>query len=644
MRQKKLFPLLIGVLLMFAQFVLAASNDLFKSDPFPISGTVEFLPVDEAFRPNVILLPENKLQVEWVIANEYYLYKHRFKFEATQGVELQQAEIPAGLKKNDEFFGEVEVYYRLLSVIIPFQGNQKEFELTVGYQGCADAGLCYPPETKSYRVDTVSLDVEQLLKSKAGKQKIRSEGKTSGKRVPEIARNNTTKEGSLAAAIADETLWMVMLLFFMAGIGLAFTPCVLPMVPILSSIIVGQKQIPTRFKAFSLSMTYVLGMAITYAGLGTLVGYFGAEFNIQAKLQSPWILSTFALLFVILSLAMFGFYELQLPERLRDKLAAVSQGQQGGEYVGVAIMGILSSLVVSPCVSAPLAGALIYISATGDAVIGGLALLALGLGMGAPLVVIGSSGGDLLPRAGAWMNSVKAVFGVMLLAVAIWMLERIVPASVTLALWAVLAIVCGVYLGALDSVSDSGWPQLWKGMGVISIVYGIILLIGAASGANDPFDPLQNVSGGAQAREETRVSFRPVQDLNSLQQILAAENFDSVKRPIMFDFYADWCVSCKIMERDVFNDPEIKTLLANFQLLQIDITANNADHQTVLSHFNLFGPPAILFFDTEGKELPQFRIQGELNRDEFKLHISKVIEVTILNDIPRRFTALETAL
>lgn len=644
MRQKKLFPLLIGVLLMFAQFVLAASNDLFKSDPFPISGTVEFLPVDEAFRPDVILLPENKLQVEWVIANEYYLYKHRFKFEATQGVELQQAEIPAGLKKNDEFFGEVEVYYRLLSVIIPFQGNQKEFELTVGYQGCADAGLCYPPETKSYRVDTVSLDVEQLLKSKAGKQKIRSEGKTSGKRVPEIARNNTTKEGSLAAAIADETLWMVMLLFFMAGIGLAFTPCVLPMVPILSSIIVGQKQIPTRFKAFSLSMTYVLGMAITYAGLGTLVGYFGAEFNIQAKLQSPWILSTFALLFVILSLAMFGFYELQLPERLRDKLAAVSQGQQGGEYVGVAIMGILSSLVVSPCVSAPLAGALIYISATGDAVIGGLALLALGLGMGAPLVVIGSSGGDLLPRAGAWMNSVKAVFGVMLLAVAIWMLERIVPASVTLALWAVLAIVCGVYLGALDSVSDSGWPQLWKGMGVISIVYGIILLIGAASGANDPFDPLQNVSGGAQAREETRVSFRPVQDLNSLQQILAAENFDSVKRPIMFDFYADWCVSCKIMERDVFNDPEIKTLLANFQLLQIDITANNEDHQTVLSHFNLFGPPAILFFDTEGKELPQFRIQGELNRDEFKLHISKVIESTILNDIPQRFTALETAL
>lgn len=629
---------------MFAQFVLAASNDLFKSDPFPISGTVEFLPVDEAFRPDVILLPENKLQVEWVIANEYYLYKHRFKFEATQGVELQQAEIPAGLKKNDEFFGEVEVYYRLLSVIIPFQGKQKEFELTVGYQGCADAGLCYPPETKSYRVDTVSLDVEQLLKSKAGKQKIRSEGKTSGKRVPEIARNNTTKEGSLAAAIADETLWMVMLLFFMAGIGLAFTPCVLPMVPILSSIIVGQKQIPTRFKAFSLSMTYVLGMAITYAGLGTLVGYFGAEFNIQAKLQSPWILSTFALLFVILSLAMFGFYELQLPERLRDKLAAVSQGQQGGEYVGVAIMGILSSLVVSPCVSAPLAGALIYISATGDAVIGGLALLALGLGMGAPLVVIGSSGGDLLPRAGAWMNSVKAVFGVMLLAVAIWMLERIVPASVTLALWAVLAIVCGVYLGALDSVSDSGWPQLWKGMGVISIVYGIILLIGAASGANDPFDPLQNVSGGAQAREETRVSFRPVQDLNSLQQILAAENFDSVKRPIMFDFYADWCVSCKIMERDVFNDPEIKTLLANFQLLQIDVTANNEDHQTVLSHFNLFGPPAILFFDTEGKELPQFRIQGELNRDEFKLHISKVIESTILNDIPQRFTALETAL
>ncbi|MDK1022877.1 MAG: protein-disulfide reductase DsbD [Gammaproteobacteria bacterium] len=629
MRQMKLLPLLVGVLLVFAQFVLAASKDPFKPKPFPISGTagaVEFLHVDEAFRPNVILLPENRLQVEWVIADGYYLYKHRFRFEATEGVKLGSAEIPAGLKKEDEFFGDVEVYYKLLSIMVPFQGGQREFELTVGYQGCADAGLCYPPESKSYRVDSVSLDVEQLLKSKAGKQKITSAGNPPGRRMLEIARNATTKEGSLAAAVADETLWMMMLLFFMAGIGLAFTPCVLPMVPILSSIIVGRKQIPTRIKAFSLSMTYVLGMAITYAVLGTLVGYFGAELNIQAKLQSPWILSTFALLFVILSLAMFGFYELQLPERLRDKLAGMSQAQQGGEYLGVAIMGVLSSLVVSPCISAPLAGALIYISATGDAVIGGLALLALGLGMGAPLVVIGSSGGDLLPRAGAWMNSVKAVFGVMLLAVAIWMVERIVPASVTLALWAVLAIVCGVYLGALDSVSKSGWPQLWKGVGVLSTVYGIILLIGAASGASDPLNPLQNVMGGAEARQETRISFRPVQDLKSLQQILETEAFDAVKRPTMLDFYADWCVSCKIMERDLFNDPEIGTLLGNFQLLQIDVTANNEDHQLVLNHFNLFGPPAILFFDKNGKELQRYRIQGELSRDEFDMHISELIK------------------
>jgi thiol:disulfide interchange protein DsbD len=628
MRYLKLFPLFIGVLLLSAQSVWGENNGLFSQKPFPDSqsaGAVDFLHVDEAFKLNVILLPENRLQVEWVIADEYYLYKHRFKFDATPGVELHQPQIPAGLKKIDEFFGEVEVYYKLISVLVPFQG-QEEFELTVGYQGCADAGLCYPPETKTYRINPDSLDVELLGKAKPGKRDLMPTGQASGSGVLEMARSGTTKEGTLAAAIADETLWMMMALFFVAGIGLAFTPCVLPMIPILSSIIVGQKQIPTRIKAFSLSMTYVLGMAITYAILGTLVGYFGAELNIQAKLQSPWILSTFAVLFVILSLAMFGFYELQLPERIRDRLTGVSQAQQGGEYLGVAIMGVLSSLVVSPCVSAPLAGALIYISATGDALIGGLALLALGLGMGAPLVAIGSSGGQLLPKAGQWMNSVKAVFGVMLLAVAIWMVERIVPASVTLMLWAVLAIVCGVYLGALDSVSENGWPRLWKGVGVISVVYGIILLVGAASGASDPLKPLQNVLAGAEAGPESRVSFRPVQDLKSLQQVLAAEASNSVSRPVMLDFYADWCVSCKVMERDVFNDPEIKTLLDNFQLLQIDVTANNIDHQQVLDYFGLFGPPAILFFDKNGKELRQYRIQGELTRNEFDEHISNLME------------------
>jgi thiol:disulfide interchange protein DsbD len=616
MRRIKLFPLFIGFLLITASPIWAASNELFPQNPFPASGSVDFLPVDEAFKVNVTLLAEDRLQVEWVIADEYYLYRHRFKFDASPGVELQQADIPAGLEKVDEFFGEVEVYYGLVSVTVPFKGKE-QFDFAVGYQGCADAGLCYPPETKTYQVNPVSGEVRKIQKK--GRPVSEPGGKAPRADMLAIARSSTTEEGTLAAAIADESLWMTMLLFFVAGVGLAFTPCVLPMIPILSSIIVGQKQIPTRVKAFSLSMTYVLGMAITYAILGTLVGYFGAELNIQAKLQSPWILSAFALLFVILSLAMFGFYELQLPERVRDKLTGASQAQQGGEYLGVAIMGVLSSLVVSPCVSAPLAGALIYISATGDAMVGGLALLALGLGMGVPLIAIGASGGQLLPRAGEWMNSVKAVFGVMLLAVAIWMVERIVPASVTLGLWAVLAIVSGVYMGALESV-PKGWPRLWKGVGVIAIVYGIILLVGAASGANDPFRPLQNVVGDAAAREQTRVSFRPVQDLTSLQQVL-----DTGDRPVMLDFYADWCLACKIMERDVFNDPGIKTRLNYFQLLQIDVTANNADHQEILNHFGLFGPPAILFFDRDGKEMREYRIQGEMNRDEFDDHISKVI-------------------
>jgi thiol:disulfide interchange protein DsbD len=378
---------------------------------------------------------------------------------------------------------------------------------------------------------------------------------------------------------------------------------------------------PGRLKAFSLSVTYVLGMAVTYAALGVLVGYFGAEFNIQAKLQSPWVLTLFSLVFIALALSMFGFYELQLPERLRDRLAGMSQEQQGGQYAGVAMMGVLSSLVVSPCVSAPLAGALIYISATGNALIGGVTLLALGLGMGAPLILIGSSGGHLLPKAGAWMTAVKAVFGVMLLAVAIWMLERIIPASVTLGLWAALLIVSATYLGALDTSPRQGWMQLWKGVGVISLVYGILLLIGAFSGANDPMRPLSRLNSLSLPASENAVSFRPVEDLESLQQILASADV-----PAMFDFYADWCISCKIMEREVFNDPDIQQQMERFQLLQIDVTENSKAQQAVLKHFNLFGPPSILFFDRHGNQLARFSIQGEMSREAFGDHLTSLLD------------------
>jgi thiol:disulfide interchange protein DsbD len=570
---------------------------------------VEFLPVDEAFKLNVIQLDANRLQVEWVNAESYYLYKHRFGFDADGGVKLAAAEFPKGYTKQDEFFGEVEVFYHNLLLNIPFDGDGSPFELSVSYQGCADAGLCYPPQTRRFAVDPASLQVAPISKKPQSVNQPTS-----------ASTGNAILSGSLAAVIADESLMVTILLFFLAGIGLAFTPCVLPMVPILSSIIVGQKEVPSRLKAFGLSVTYVLGMALTYAALGMLVGYFGAEFNLQAKLQSPWVLTLFSLVFIALAMSMFGFYELQLPERLRDRLAGMSQEQQGGQYAGVALMGVLSSLVVSPCVSAPLAGALIYISATGNALIGGIALLALGLGMGAPLILIGSSGGHLLPKAGAWMTAVKAVFGVMLLAVAIWMLERIIPAAVTLGLWAALLIVSAIYLGALDTSPRQGWMQLWKGVGVISLVYGILLMIGAFSGADDPLRPLNRLNSSSLAAPKNEVSFRPVEDMQSLQQILASADI-----PVMFDFYADWCISCKVMEREVFSDPEIQKQLQKFQLLQIDVTDNSKTHQAVLKHFNLFGPPSILFFDRQGKQLAHFSIQGEMSREAFGDHLTRLL-------------------
>jgi thiol:disulfide interchange protein DsbD len=599
-----------------SQNALAASADQFSSNPAPLMGSssnIEFLPVDEAFQLKVVMLEPDRVQVEWINADTYYLYKHGFSFKADDNITLVEPVFPAGIKKEDEFFGAVEVFYHNIQLTIPFSGSADPFMLSISYQGCADAGLCYPPQTRKFNINPSTMAVNQAIKA-VSRKSVEPAMMPERKRISMPA----TSEGSLAAVIADESLLVTMALFFLAGIGLAFTPCVLPMVPILSSIIVGQKEIPSRAKAFGLSLTYVLGMAITYAILGMLVGFFGAEFNIQAKLQSPWVLSSFAVLFVLLALSMFGFYELQLPQRLRDRLSDMNQQQQGGQYAGVALMGVLSSLVVSPCVSAPLAGALIYISATGDAVIGGVALLALGLGMGTPLIIIGSSGGHLLPKAGAWMNAVKSVFGVMLLAVAIWMLERIIPASLTLGLWAVLAIVCAIYLGAMDSTPRRGWMQLWKGFGIVSLIYGIFLLIGAFSGAQDPLRPLSNLNS-TPAIETSHTSFRPVTDLQSLNRILASSN-----QPVMFDFYADWCISCKVMEREVFNNPSIQEQLSNFLVLQIDVTANSLAHQEVLDAFNLFGPPSILFFDRQGKELEEFRIQGEMSLEAFANHLSAI--------------------
>jgi thiol:disulfide interchange protein DsbD len=596
----------------------------------------KFLPVDEAFRLTTELGSDGAILARWEMPEGYYLYRHAFDFEtrplegaapAAEPVQLGAPEIPPGERKVDEYFGEVEVYYDSAQARVPVAAGSGRVEVGITYQGCADAGLCYPPETEWLAFD---------LSAGAGAAAAGGPGAGAAQAGPTLAATPAvpaTEEQSLASALRDGGLMTALLLFFLGGIGLAFTPCVLPMVPILSSIIVGQSEQVTRGRAFTLSLAYVLGMAVTYAALGTLVGLFGASMNLQAALQSPPVLVFFAAVFVLLSLSMFGFYELRLPHAWQNRLNTLGERVGGGRHLSVLVMGALSALVVSPCVSAPLAGALIYLSATGDVALGGGALLALGLGMGVPLLVIGASGGHLLPRAGAWMNGVKAVFGVGLLAVAVWLLERVVPAGVTLALWAALAIGSGVYLGALDFSPRQGWAQLWKAGGAFSFVYGVLLLIGAASGAEDPLKPLAPfgvvevrapAAPAGTVAHRGEVEWHPVSDLADVRLEIARAA--EAGQPALLDLYADWCISCKVMERSVFPQPEVASRLGQFRLLRADVTENDADDKALMQAFGLFGPPSLVFFSTDGQELADVRIQGEIGTTALAAHLQAVLD------------------
>ena len=581
----------------------------------------ELLQPDDAFRLNVKVVDARTVQADWQIADGYYMYRDKLVFRVPDGAgaRLGTPRIPEGEHKNDEFFGDIQVFHQSLQVELPLvrqAGGALELPLTLTYQGCAERGVCYPPITK-----TVTLSLPAATGGASASPQPAGDGA-----VAAASHGLVSEQDAIARRLAGGSTLATLAAFFGFGLLLAFTPCVFPMVPILSSIIIGQSGHITAWRGFVLSSVYVLAMAATYTVAGVFAGLFGE--NLQAAFQNPWILTTFAGVFVLLALSMFGFYDLQMPAFLQSRLSEISGRQKGGSLTGVAVMGFLSALIVGPCVAAPLAGALIYIGQTGDAVLGGLALFALSLGMGAPLIAIGTGAGKLLPRAGDWMNAIKAVFGVLMLAVAIWLLERIIPAAATLLLWSALLIVSSVYLGALDNlpIEADGWHKLWKGSGVMLLVYGVMLLIGASTGASDPLAPLERLTGGGHTTtvqgQPAHLEFKAVKTVDDLDRELAAAA--AAGRPVMLDFYADWCVSCKEMERYTFARPEVQQALSGFVLLQADVTANDAADKALLKRFKLIGPPSIIFFDAGGKERRDMRLVGFKDAEAFVQHVKRL--------------------
>ncbi|AIY39584.1 Cytochrome c-type biogenesis protein DsbD [Collimonas arenae] len=585
----------------------------------------DYLAPEVAFKFSARMADAKTAEVTYAIADGYYMYRERFHFKA-EGATLGEPQIPGGTVKFDQTFNKnVETYHHSVTIRLPVEANGNFTLISTG-QGCADKGLCYPPMDSRISLSTTGSSGGGGLLSAMGI------AKTGGAAIdtPQAAAANTASSAINVAPIAGNAaqtgpqdpessriesslkggkLLVIMPLFLLLGLGLAFTPCVLPMVPILSSIIVGEGTQVSRRRGFLLSVTYALGMALVYTALGVAAGLAGE--GLAATLQNPWVLSAFALLMVLMSLSMFGFYELQLPSAFQTKLTKASDQQSAGKLIGVFVMGAISALIVGPCVAAPLAGALVYISQTRDVVIGGSALFSMAVGMSIPLILVGISAGSLLPRAGAWMESVKRFFGVLMLAVALWMISPVIPALAQMLGWAVLGIGYGAFL--LWGKSSGAWFA--KAFGVVCMVCGAVQLVGGITGGRDVLAPLAHL-GGAQQGAHTQ--FVRVKSVAELDAALAQTN----GKPALLDFYADWCVSCKEMEKFTFTDPRVQTRFGDMILLQIDVTANNADDKAMLKRFNLFGPPGIIFFDGKGQEVPRGRVIGYQNSDKFLQSLS----------------------
>jgi thiol:disulfide interchange protein DsbD len=565
------------------------------------AGEGEPLDPAVAFRFSARALDGGTLEARWVIAPGHYLYRDKFRFRAEPGtVALGSPALPAGRVKEDPYFGRVETYEGEVSVRVPVAvppGSPREFVLEAISQGCAAEGVCYPPTPQRASLS--------LPAGGAGAISV----------PPAEAVDDSSR---IAGILAGAGWWAVLLFFFGSGVMLALTPCVLPMVPILSGIIVGHGHGITRARAFVLSLAYVIGMAVAYAAFGVAAGLSGSM--LSSALQNAWVLGGFAALFVILALSMFGLYELQLPASLQERLGGQANRRAGGSVKGVMAMGALSAAIVGPCVAAPLAGALLYIAKTGDAVLGGFALFVMALGMGVPLLVVATSARHLLPRSGAWMETVRHVFGVMLLGLAIWIASPVLPAVAQMLAWAALLIFSAIYLRAIDPLPESarGWHRFGKGVGVVALLLGCALLLGALAGHRDALQPLGFLRSAA-AAPAAAPRFERVASVAELERRLVAAD-----RPILLDFYADWCVSCKEMERFTFADPEVARRMGELILLKADVTANSDDDKALLKRHGLFGPPGVLFFDPAGAERRELRVVGYMPAGDFAARLERL--------------------
>ena len=590
----------------------------------------DFLDSEEAFKFSLSVnnseAGKNQLSAIWSIADHHYLYKDKLKFELinSEGFVLDLPILPEGKQKNDEYLGDYEAYYKDLVINLPIKGNgdtSKPLIIKATYQGCSESGICYPKVKKNIELDISNFTFQTIaLKSSVQTDSIANKTSTDD--------SLQSEQDVLAGLLSSENTFLALITFFLIGLGLAFTPCVFPMIPILSGIIAGQGD-KASSSAFVMSVVYVLSMAVVYTLVGVVAGLSGK--NIQVIFQDPWVLSSFALIFVLLSLSMFGFYNLQLPSSLQSKLSEFSNKQQGGTLIGVAIMGVLSALIVGPCMAPPLMGILLFIGQTGDPILGGSALFVMSLGMGIPLVIIGTSAGKLMPRAGVWMDTVKAVFGVSMLAVAIWMMERVLPGIIIVWLWAILLLTSGVYMGALTPIHDNttGWARLWKSLGLILMLYASILIIGASSGQDDYFQPLKTSFSYAttingEPLKTQHVTFEPIKSLADLDQKLTLARQQN--KMLMLDFYADWCVYCKKMESTTFQSDNVISALDNFIVLQADVTEMDAEDEALLKAYKIPAPPAILFFKPHTGEAKNFRLVGYKNAEDFTQHVQRFVK------------------